>query len=281
MIINNLPGEGKNYIWFKRLNKFEKQETLRQIQFKRKHWPDIKDGCWSKRPAYTYPHIMPVGNLKKVFYEPIANPVIEYCEDNDIAIHSEALNLRSSQVCCFNVMFPFKLDHLLGVKCLGRLLPDAVEIEDIQFEYTGPDGITEWLGEPMGGKRGQNRTSIDAAIWWKDRNGNKNVTLVEWKYTEKSFGSCGGYESGGNKNKNWCKEFDLSLRNKENKCYLAYSNNHRKYWEHLKEAGINIDKLADIKGCPFKGPFCQLMRQYFKTARRCEQCVSCVSWLQR
>lgn len=46
----------------------------------------------------------------------------------------------------------------------------------IEFEYTGkdeypgPEGFVTWLSEPPGGKRGQNRNSIDAAVFWGDRN---------------------------------------------------------------------------------------------------------------
>jgi hypothetical protein len=165
-----LPGEGEPSDWFDRLNAFEQAETQRQVAFKRTHWQGLPDGGWSKRPDYTYPHILPEGEIEKAFFPPIARPAIEYCDQSNIAIHSEALNLRSSQVCCFNVIFPMRMDLELAAVALAPVLPGVRKVTAIEFEYTGPegDGATRWLGEPPGGMRGQNRTSIDVAAWWED-----------------------------------------------------------------------------------------------------------------
>ena len=57
-----LPGEEGHTKWFRRLNAFEQQETLRQVAWKRKHWPDPPDGEWTKRKGYTCPHILPDAN---------------------------------------------------------------------------------------------------------------------------------------------------------------------------------------------------------------------------
>ncbi len=204
MIRNTLPGEGGDSAWFDRLNEFEQQETIRQVQFKRRHWPDLPDGAWAKRPDRTYPHILPDGELEKALAPQIAREVVEYCTGSNIAIHSEALNLRSSQMCCFNLLFLFRRNLDLAAHALGAVLPGATAIEALEFEYTGPADATLWLGEPAGGKPGQNRTSIDAAIWWRAGN-SRLLTLVEWKYTERSFGTCGGYSSRGNKYKPVCR----------------------------------------------------------------------------
>jgi hypothetical protein len=48
------------------------------------------------------------------------------------------------------------------------LLPGLREVTAVEFEYTGPDGTTDWLGEPKRGKRGQDRISMDAAFFWMD-----------------------------------------------------------------------------------------------------------------
>ncbi len=251
--------------WFKRLNSFEQQETIRQIEYKEKHWPGLPDGAWSKNPNYHYPHILPKGHLDKVFYPPIAKEVIDYCDKNDIAIHSEALNLRSSQVACFNVMFPLKNNPELAIKALKSLLPGVTEVDTIEFEYTGDAKATEWLGEHAGGKRGQNRTSIDVAIWWRNET-NKILTLVEWKYTERSFGGCGGYVSKGNIDNGQCDRMQIKNDNFVGKCYLTQGKNDRHYWERMQEAGINLQVSGSLSGCPFRGPFYQLMRQFLLAA---------------
>jgi len=261
---HSLPGDGGDSRWLERLNAFERRETVRQVRFKRKQWPSLPDGCWSKRPGYYYPHILPEGHLEKAFYPPVAKEVLGYCKANEIAVHTEALNLRSSQVCCFNVMFPLRQDLELAASALSPLLPDVSRVSAIEFEYTGPNEATEWLGEPPSWKRGQNRTSIDVAVWWEDGQGSKLLTLCEWKYTERCFGSCGGYESKGNTRKHLCRDLDLSRDDPEQLCYLTRISSRarlRRYWEHLHDAGISLKALSSSKGCPFMGAFYQLMRQ--------------------
>ena len=262
MVRHCLPSEYRgDDSWFHRLNTFEQQETRRQVAFKRIHWPELEDGFWSKRPSYQYPHILPENHMAKALYDPVAAQILKYIKDEDVALHTEALNLRSSQVCCFNVLSPLREDKELGRLVLKPLLPNVRAVDAIEFEYTGPYTTTEWLGEPPTGERGQNRTSIDATIWWKDSVENKCVTLVEWKYTERSFGSCGGYESDANTTKRQCRVLDASAKHPETKCFLAYSNPPRRYWEHLAEAGIDRTKFEGFVGCPFRGPFYQLLRQ--------------------
>lgn len=72
-----------------------------------------------------------------VFYPPIADAVLKYLLDEDIVLHTEALNLRSSQVSCLNVMFSLSRDLNLATKVLNLLLPGVKKIWSTQFEYTG------------------------------------------------------------------------------------------------------------------------------------------------
>lgn len=262
---HSLPGEGGDSAWFRRLNDFQQQETRRQVKFKRRRWPELPDGTWSKRPTYSYPHILPRGHLKKAFYRDIADDVQSYCDENDIALSTEARNLKSSQVACFNVMFPMRSNAQLAKTALRPLLPGVDNVSRMEFEYTGDEGATDWLGEPPGGKRGQNRTSIDVAIWWEDAE-KSILTLVEWKYTEPSFGTCGGFQSRGNKNRQVCRKLRVTSPQAAKRCYLTQERNKRCYWRRMKEAGIDLTALARVKGCPFRGPFYQLLRQYLLAA---------------
>jgi len=103
---------------------------------------------------------------------------------------------------------------------------------------------------------------VDAAAWWKDRDGRSRLTLLEWKYTEKEFGPCGGYRSKRNRQKEWCRTLDVASIQPEKDCYLALGDtplNRRRYWGHMEEAGIRFTEFAG-KGCPFRGPFDLLMR---------------------
>ena len=68
-----LPGEESgDTAWFQRQNPFGQREALRPVAFKRCRWPHLPDGAASKRPTYTYPHILPAGHERLAFYEPLA-----------------------------------------------------------------------------------------------------------------------------------------------------------------------------------------------------------------
>lgn len=268
---HGLPGDssGLDSCWFERLSDFQKAITRRQVEFKNKKWPDLEDGEFVKWPGYYYPHILPAGHLEKNFYPDIYNDVQHYLREKDIELHTEALNLLSSQVCCFNFLFPLKNNLRKASSILLTALPGLQQVLDIEFEYTGPDSTTEWLGEPTIGKRGQNRTSIDAAIWWIDQKEQKRLTLIEWKFTEKAFGTCGGYASKGNNNRQTCRTIRIQSINPKTDCYVASGKDDRTsrhYWEHLSESGISLERFGVRLGCPFIGPLYQLMRQYLLAA---------------
>ncbi len=72
-----LPGEeGGDTTWFYRQNAFEQQDIFRQVTFKHRHWPQLGDGNFSKRPTHTYPHILPAGHERLAFYEPLADAIL-------------------------------------------------------------------------------------------------------------------------------------------------------------------------------------------------------------
>ena len=242
-----LPGEeGGETAWFYRQNAFERQEIFRQVSHKRRHWPELADGVWSKRPGYTYPHILPPGKERLAFHDPIADAILSYLAKEDIALHSEALNLKSSQVACLNFLFPLREDLSLAKFALRSFLPGLREVTGIEFEYTGPRGVTAWLGEPPGGKRGQNRTSIDAAIFWIGRSKRRHITLVEWKYTEHGFGNCGAFASASAHAKTKCRSLDVARDSDPAQCCLLTTGGDRRsrrYWEHMQAAGLSLSAL--------------------------------------
>lgn len=264
-----LPGEpGGDWSWFARQNPFEQQEIHRQVGYRRRRWPDLPSGAWSKRPNDFYPHILPPGSERLAFYPPLADAILAYLDGEDIALHSEALNLKSSQVACLNILYPLRCDPALARATFGQSIPDLVDVIGIEFEYTGPDGTTEWLGEPARGKRGQNRTSIDAALVWLDRAGRRRASLIEWKYTERNFGVCSAFTNAGSAEQRRCLELRVTDDHPETSCPLTDGGDgrHRRYWEHLTGAGIPKEAFAGVKGCPFAGPLYQLMRQQLLAA---------------
>jgi len=265
-----LPGEEDGDIaWFYRQNSFEQQEIFRQVAFKRRRWPQLDDGSASKHPTFTYPHILPTDHERLAFYEPLADAILSHLAEEDIALHSEVLNLKSSQAACLNFLFPLRQNLDLAKAALQPFLPGLHEVTGIEFEYTGPPEITQWLGEPKGGKRGQNRTSIDAAIFWTGKSKRRCITLAEWKYTEHNFGACGAFGSASKDDKAKCRSVDVAKdRDPARSCLLTTGGDRRarRYWEHMEAAGISLPAFADVQGCPFQGPFYQLMRQFLLAA---------------
>jgi hypothetical protein len=265
---HGLPGDGDIHsAWLGRMNPFVQQETVRQVAFKRRNWPNLRDGYMRRGGALHYfPHMMPEGREKSVLYPPSADSILAYLDEQDIEHHSEFLNLRSSQVACLNVLYPLRLDLGLATASFRPFLSDLASVTAIEFEYTGPQGATDWLGEPLQGKRGWKRTSIDAALFWLDQQGRRHITCIEWKYTEDTFGDCHACNEADDRNEphdcrdpDWC-----DLVQPESHCLLSRQDNERprRYWEHMTEAGIDLSVFGTVRGCPFRGPFYQIMRQF-------------------
>ncbi len=263
------PDPDGNTTWFARQNPFEQQVIRRQVAFKQARWPALRDGPHVKFPAHTYPHVLPLGQERLAFYEPYAAAIFNYLKAEDIALHSEVLNLKSSQVACLNVLYPLRANREWATVALRPVLPDVREVTALEFEYTGPIDATRWLGEPAGGKRGQNRTSIDAAIFWIDQHDRTHATLVEWKYTERNFGVCSAFSTADAAAKANCLNLDFATNDEPARvCLLCQGQpqRSRRYWEHSAVVGLNRQAFSAVKGCPFQGPFYQLWRQFLLAA---------------
>lgn len=267
IINHSLPGHaGGDSSWFGNLpSDFQRQETLRQIAYKEKRWPGMMNGHATNPSGHAYPHVLE-SNLQMALYPGMAHEVRTYLTKRDIAVHSEILNLKSSQAACFNFLFPAHLNPRFGAEFLKPVCKNIHTLTEIEFEYTGPRGTTQWLGEPKGGKRGQNRTSIDAAVFYVDTKGKKCCTLIEWKYTEANFGECSAYKKATKENKGLCDNLNAASPIKANEtCLLATKADDyhsRKYWSLLRHAGVNTSAFGCMQGCPFRGAFYQVMRQH-------------------
>ena len=263
------PDTDGDTTWFDHQNPFEQQIIRRQVAFKRAHWPALSDGPHIKFPAHTYPHILPSGQERLAFYEPIASAIFDYLATENIALHSEVLNLKSSQVACLNILFPLRQHPDWATEALRSVLPELRAVTAIEFEYTGPIEATRWLGEPAGSKRGQNRTSIDAALFWIDQRERTHATLVEWKYTEHNFGLCSAFSKASAADKAHCLNLNYATdAEPAQSCLLCQGKpqRSRRYWEHSTLAGLNRAAFSTVKGCPFQGPFFQLWRQFLLAA---------------
>jgi hypothetical protein len=109
-------------------------------------------------------------------------------------------HLLSSQVQCANALAsriqrPTELRQIFSaVLPMAEALPFGSEVttefdrtDYAVFEWTGLD---DYLGEHPGrpGTRGANNTSADAAIRYRTPEGDTELALIEWKYTEEYIG---------------------------------------------------------------------------------------------
>jgi hypothetical protein len=101
-------------------------------------------------------------------------------------------HLRSSQVQCVNALMPFVTEPASLKALLRGVLPieQVVQFDDpgapedhVVFEWIG---LTDYLNEGNGKRRsrGANTTSSDAAIKYRTPDGETEIALIEWKYTE-------------------------------------------------------------------------------------------------
>lgn len=269
LIEHVMPGTaGGDTSWFYRQNPFEQQEIRRQVGWKQTHWPELGNGEFAKLPWHHYPHILPDEHTEKNFFAPIAQSALKYMENEDIALHTENLNLKSSQVACFNFLFPLRQDLGAALRVLKPFFPQMERVTGIDFEFTGPNEATQWLGEPGSGKRGQNRTSIDAAVIYEGSNQQKCAALIEWKYTEHSYGGCSAYAGAKGEKRATCQQMNVAVDPLGKTCILTSGKRHcqRHYWDLLETAGVSLEALHGLAGCPFQGPFYQLLRQYLLAA---------------
>ena len=101
-------------------------------------------------------------------------------------------HLCSSQVCCANFMFPFadQPDALAALlrplfPSLDHMLPMEASTRYVAFEWIGEKNyLGEKVASDRGRTRGANCTSADAAVMFRRSDGQRQIALIEWKYTE-------------------------------------------------------------------------------------------------
>jgi hypothetical protein len=101
-------------------------------------------------------------------------------------------HLCDSQVCCVNFLFPF-MDKPAALADLMRpvfpelrqMLPLEADNQFVAFEWIGQEN---YLGKKIRGKgqrtRGANFTSADAMVMFERNDNQRQIALIEWKYTE-------------------------------------------------------------------------------------------------
>ncbi len=146
--------------------------------------------------GHAYRFCLPRMNAEQNLFPEIRESMLSYFSGKGILWHDgqdgkPSNHLCSSQVCCANFLFPLADKPLALAALLHPIYPNLVEmlpIEDhryVAFEWIGE---IDYLGELKTGRvnrtRGANCTSADAAVKFRRDDGQIQMVLIEWKYTE-------------------------------------------------------------------------------------------------
>ena len=131
---------------------------------------------------------------------------------NNVKLHDEVNNVRSSAAACLNVLgylnqhendiIPFFNKIGLNIQKVINF-PQNVVYGGIRYDDKGPI-VFEWIGpkkspiNEKGCSRGQNRTSIDAYML-AEINGKITQLFIEWKFTETYNSISNTHKFGGKK----------------------------------------------------------------------------------
>lgn len=124
-------------------------------------------------------------------WDKVRDDAIKYFSDNKIQWHKgkgslPTGHLLSSQVACINHLYFLRNKKNLVSLILKDIDPNIVSAEEmdsdssyVEFEFIGKTGLPE-----KSHKRGANCTSVDACMVGKNKDGEKILFFIEWKYTE-------------------------------------------------------------------------------------------------
>ncbi|MDR2691843.1 MAG: hypothetical protein LBB73_06035 [Dysgonamonadaceae bacterium] len=185
------------------MSKYQKHERARMIELIENS--ELFDGCKGgfviSRKGKDYPQESILLDGNKNLFPPILNQVIEYFQKNKISFwkgqpkNKPARLVLASQIACLNHLFPVRDDKDAVLKTAQIICEDIVDVLAIEQpnKYIAFEVVSDkdHLNECREGKkptRGAFRTSIDALIYAKHRNGKNYLLPIEWKYTE-SYGN--------------------------------------------------------------------------------------------
>lgn len=211
--------------------------------------------------GHRYPHLLPQHSWVLNLWEGICYKAISHFAQSQISWHDQKHNLLSSQILCVNLFLPLREHPDILSLWLSSYLDDVREVTGLDFEYIGPydpqdpSGFRNYLNEP--GSRGQNRTSADVAITWRDNKESTNLLLLEFKFTESNFGEC---SKRGNPDRKRCLSSKEIVSSPQTQCYRAEIG--RRYWDTIlaSDSPFRQDLLSVEPVCPFRYDFYQLMR---------------------
>lgn len=159
-------------------------------------------------------------------------------------------NMLSSQAMCFNIFAPLAADLELAAEVFHQVLPAIAEVRSITIEYTPPNEI-------FGDQSGRGGVDCDVLVEAVDTQGRSTIVVIETKFVEPEFSTCGFRAAGrAAKGQAVCPD-DVALDADCSAC-LYSSRKGYKYWEQTWATGSLRKDALPKSGCPFAGPLWQL-----------------------
>ena len=207
-----------------------------------------------QRPGYDkYGHYLTVEdgrsgyNFLPALRSAILQAVIQRAkEGKGVGFKRTTTNLLSSQAMCFNFFVPLNGDRPLAARLLNFLIGDVDSVEDIKCEYTPSNSI-------FNDHSGEGGVNCDVLVKYSDGTGHLGLMVVETKYVETEFSTC-GFRVAEQKDK--CPVATVVAADHSN-CRYVYKKKYR-YWDVAAESGLYQMDKSQSEPCPFGGPMWQL-----------------------
>jgi hypothetical protein len=150
--------------------------------------------------------------------------------------------MLSSQAMCFNIFAPLAANLELASSVFRCIIPSIAAVSSIEFEYTPPKDVFEDQSKISG-------VDCDLLVKGTTKNGSKIIIVIETKFVEPDFSSCGF--------KAVCQADDAEIKKEDNDC-LYWKRKRYLYWKRTWEASSLKPSVLYDKGCPFRGSLWQL-----------------------
>ena len=191
-------------------------------------------------------------DLSDNFLPQIKYGLLQYIYENGIPLHDYVNHVRSSQAFAFNLLF-FPLQKQEGLlKCLSQKIgKKLILIKNFELEYSPETNILgEWKSD--NNRPEEYVTSVDAFVETVSDEGDFINFFFEVKFTESSFGKCGGYSSNAN-----IGDLRIACDNSEKLmdnyklCYLNGLKLNRTYFDEEFNPKLNFKPDMFVSKCPF------------------------------
>ncbi|HRZ42660.1 MAG TPA: hypothetical protein P5228_08150 [Bacteroidales bacterium] len=191
--------------------------------------------------------------LSDNLYPPVKHGFLQYILQYGMPLHDYVNHVRSSQAYCINILYPMVAlypDALLEVlsQKTGKHLSKILFYE---FEYSPETNILgEWKSDDN--RPEEYITAVDLRIDTMDSEGHTVIFLIEVKFTEADFTSCGGFNSTGNidKTREVCEDSSKLLTD-FHLCYLNGAKLKRTYFDSDFNPSMSFKNSVFQKQCPF------------------------------